>query len=169
MDDLQTFRAMLRVDKHRLDEELEVQAEVMGRISDRLAQVAAKATETEQELKAIEARIYRQLKDDDGKLTDKAADNAIRRSQERVKAYDRLILVNHELAQWQGLYAAWKARGFSISSLCDLYLGQYYTKDSHSGRTDQRRSEEVALRERRPYAGANRQNSESTRRRISEG
>ena len=169
MDDLQTFRALLRVNKHRLDEELEIQAEVMDRISDRMAQISARAAEAEQELKAAEARIYRQIKDGDEKMTEKAADNAVRRHQDRIRAHERMVLVNQELAQWQGLYAAWKARGFSISSLCDLYLGQYYTKDSHSSRTDQRRSEEVALRERRPYAGANRQYSESTRRRISEG
>lgn len=169
MDDLETFRSMLRVNKHRLDEELEIQAEVMGRISDRMAQIGARATEVEQELKVVEAKLYRQLKDDDEKMTEKAADSAVRRHQERTRASERMILANKELAQWQGLYAAWKARGFSISSLCDLYLGQYYTKDSHSPRTEQRRSEETALRERRPYVGASRLNGESTRRRISEG
>jgi hypothetical protein len=168
MDDLDTFRAMLRVNKHRLDEELEVQAEIMGRISDRMAAVSAKSAEAEQDLKAIEARLFRQFKDDDQKLTDKAADSAIKRHQDRVRAFERSVHADKELAQWQGLYAAWKARGFSINSLCDLYLGQYYTKDSHSSKVDQRRSEESALQERRPYVRSVTSGG-SPRRRISEG
>jgi len=168
MAELDTFRAMLRVNKHQLDEELEIQAEVMGRISDRMAAVGARAAEAEQELKVVEARLYRQFKDDDEKMTDKAADSAVRRHQERARAFERVNLLGKELAQWQGLYAAWKARGFSISSLCDLYLGQYYTKDSHSSKVDQRRSEVSALQERRPYTRSI-TSGESTRRRISEG
>jgi len=172
MNDLQTFRGMLRINKHRLDDELEVQAEVMGRISDQIAHLAAKAAEALDAVKVAEARIYRQLKDDDEKLTDKAADSAVRRHQERTRAFEKLTMVNQELAQWQGLYEAWKARGFDVRKLCDLYFAQYYTKDSHTPSNQNRhaRNEESALRERRPYEGGRSQDyGSSTRRRISEG
>lgn len=172
MDDLQTFRGLLRINKHRLDDELEVQAEVMGRISDKIASLAAKAAETSDALKTAEARIYRQLKDDDDKLTDKAADSAVRRHQDRARAFERVTLAHQELAQWQGLYDAWKARGFDVRKLCDLYSAQYYTKDSYTPRNRDHnpRNEQSALRERRAYEGERTQNyGSSTRRRIGEG
>lgn len=171
MADLDTYRRMLRVNKHRLDEELETQAEIMDRISDRISALSARASEAENDLKLTEARLFRDFKSDDEKLTDKAADSAVKRHQERISAFRRSISASQELAQWYGLHEAWKARGFSINKLCDLYAAQYFTKDSHSvsPRSDRRRGEAEALRDRRPYEGENRTESSSTRRRILEG
>lgn len=149
-NDLDTYRQLLRVNKHRLDDELEVQAEVMDRISDRIAKLTALVSEAENHLKVTEARLFREFKDTDDKITDKAADSAVKRHRERDQAFNRATEATQELAQWIGLHQAWKARGFSIGSLCNLYVAQYFTKDSHSisARSDRRRGEEEALRER---------------------
>lgn len=168
MNDLETFRRLLRPNKHNLDEELEIQAEVMGRISDCMAHAGARAAEAEQDLKAVEARLYQQFKSDDEKRTDKALESAIKRHQDRVRASEKSIALGRELAQWQGLYDAWRARGFSISKLCDLYVAQYFTKDSHSSKVDHRRTEETALQQRKPYVDRSQRYRESGRRRISE-
>lgn len=169
MDDLQTFRGMLRVNKNRLDDELEVQAEVMDRISDRVAKLAALVSEAENNLKTTEARLYREFKEDDTKATDKATESAVKRHRDREAAFGLLVERTSTLAQWTGLHAAWKARGFSISSLCDLYTAQYFTKNSHSisNRSDRRREDE-ALQDRRPYRGGEYHNGTSTRKLIRE-
>lgn len=149
-DDLNTYRRLLRVNKHRLDDELEVQAEVMDRISDRIAKLTAVVSEAENHLKVTEARLFREFKDTDDKATDKAAESAVKRHRERVQAFTQVTEATQELAQWTGLHQAWKARGFSIGSLCNLYVAQYFTKDSHSisTRSDRRRGEDEALRDR---------------------
>lgn len=161
MADLDTYRRLLRVNKHRLDDELELQAEVMGQISDEIATQGARLSEAENELKITEARLFREFKDQDEKLTDKAADSAVKRNRERTRAFERVTSLAETLALWSGLHEAWRSRGYSINKLCDLYVAQYFTKDSHSisNRSDRRRGEEAALAARRP----------STRRRITEG
>lgn len=172
MAELETFRRLLRVNKHRLDDELETQAEVMDRISDQISALAARSSEADNDLKLTEARLFRGFKNDDEKLTDKAAESAVKRDSERIKAFRAAVSASQELAQWNGLHEAWKARGYSINKLCDLYVAQYFTKDSHrvSDRSDRRKGEAEALRDRRPYEGERtRTESSSTRRRIREG
>lgn len=172
MSDLATFRDMLRINKHRLDDELEIQADVMDRISSRIAALNSQKDEAENDLKLCEAKLFRELKDNDEKITDKAADSAVKRDPERARAWTRANDAEALLRQWQGLYEAWKARGFSINKLCDLYAAQYFTKDSHSisSRSDRRRGEEAAREERRPYeGGTSRDEQPRTRRRMIEG
>lgn len=169
MDDLDSFRRLLRINKNRLDDELELQADVMDRLSERIAKLIAEADGLENELKLTEARLFRQFKDDDEKLTDKAAESAVKRHQERARALERYSAASYDLRLWQGLYEAWKAKGYAINKLCDLYAAQYFTKDSHSisSRSDRRRGEEAALRDRKPYEGG--LHSPAARRRINEG
>jgi hypothetical protein len=171
VSDIETYRRLLRPNKHRLDDELEIQAEVMDRISDSIANVARLAAEAADNLKLVEARLFRELKDADEKLTDKAADSAVRRHPERVRAFERMTSANQQLNEWQGLHEAWKARGYSINKLCDLYVAQYFTKNSYSisDRSDRRRGEEAALRDRPPYRGGNHSEGSTPRRRINEG
>jgi len=167
-DDLDTYRRMLRPNKNRLDDELETQADVMDRISDRIAKLVAQNDEAENDLKLVEARLFRSFKDEDEKTTDKAAESAVKRHQDRARAFEKATQMGYELRRWQGLYEAWKTRGFAINKLCDLYAAQYFTKDSHSisNRSDRRRGEEAALSERRPYEGGF---NPTTRRRITGG
>jgi hypothetical protein len=169
MDDLETYRRMLRPNKHRLDDELELQADIMSRISDRIAQLVAKVSEAENNLKVTEARLYREFKDSDDRATDKAAESAVKRHQERTRAFERVTGATQELAQWNGLHEAWRVRGYSVNKLCDLYVAQYFTKNSHSisNRSDRRRSEEEALQDRKPYHGGS-EKSTSVRRLIRE-
>ncbi len=172
MAELDTYRALLPINKHRLDDELEVQADVMERISDRVSSLNARVESTENDLKICEARLFRSFKETDEKGTDKAADSSVKRNPERAKMFKCVLDARQELDQWRGLYEAWRARGFSISKLCDLYVAQYFTTNSHSisSKSDRRRGEEDALRERRPYEGGHTRNSDSvTRRRIREG
>lgn len=168
MSDLDTFRRLLRINKHRLDDELELQAEVMDRISDQISRLAASVDVAENDLKLTEARIFRQTKDLDEKITDKATENIVKRHSDRIKAFDRVVSARQDLAQWQGLHEAWKSRGYSINKLCDLYVAQYFTKNSHSisERSDRRRGEESALQDRKPYERRFDYTSSSTRKRI---
>ncbi len=167
-DDLETFRRLLRINKHRLDDELEVQADVMDRISTKIASLDMAHDSSKAQLDATEARLFKDYKEVGEKITDKSALAEVIRDRDYLGALRNLGDAKLELREWQGLYEAWRARGYSINKLCDLYAAQYFTKDSHSvsSRSDRRRGEEHALQQRKPYEGGI--DSPSTRRRIRE-
>ena len=110
MADIKTYRNMLRINKHRLDDELEEQAQVMDDLSSRVAILNSRVIEAKDVLSRTEARIFRELKDEDDKTTDKAADSAVKRDPERVKAFQAHQAARAEHEEWSGLYEAWKSR-----------------------------------------------------------
>lgn len=171
MSDIATFRNMLRPNKNRLDDELEVQADVMDRISTRIASLDLVYDQAKAELDMVEARLFKGFKEDGDKVTDKSAAASVIRDRDYIAAQRKLGDARLNLAEWRGLYEAWKARGFAINKLCDLYAAQYFTKDSHSisTRSDRRRGEEAARDERRPYEGGISRGEEPRVRRRIEG
>jgi len=151
--DIRSYRNMLRVNKHRLDDELEVQSQVMDDISSRLTILNSRTLEANDALKLVEARLFRELKDDSEKLTDKAADALVKQDPERKRAWQAAQAARAEHEDWSGLYDAWKARGFALRELCGLYVAQYFTIDSFtSGRDDRsaHRGGEAQARAERP-------------------
>lgn len=129
-DDINTYRKMLFVQRHRLDDELEVQAELMERISAATVVRNSRSIEAKENLSQVEARLLEDARDDDPKLTAAAADAKIRRDPERIKAWRIFQAARAEHEQWQGLQDAWRQRGFSIKTLADLYTANYYSPTS---------------------------------------
>jgi len=169
MSDLATFRTMLRINKNRLDDALEVQPEVLDRIGQKVAAAEMAFDEAKHSLEVVEARLFKTYKED--KVTDKAAQAEVVRDRDYIAALRSLGDAKIDLAEWKSLYEAWKARGFSINKLGDLFHDQYFSTDSHSisSRSDRRRGEEAARDERRPYAGGiSRDETPRVRRRIEE-
>lgn len=151
--DIRQYRNMLRISKHRLDDELEVQSQVLDDISSQLTILNSRMLEANDQLKLVEARLFRELKDDNDKMTDKAADAVVKQDPERKRAWQASQAARAEHEDWSGLYDAWKARGFALRELCGLYVAQYFTIDSFTGgRTDrsQRRGTEEQARAARP-------------------
>jgi hypothetical protein len=144
---------MLRINKHRLDDELELQSQILDLISSQLTVLNSRSLESADQLKLVEARLFRELKDDSEKITDKAADALVKQDPERKRAWQASQAARAEHEDWSGLYDAWKARGFALRELCGLYVAQYFSIDSYSaGRSDrpQRRGGEGQARAERP-------------------
>jgi hypothetical protein len=138
VSDIRAYRNMLRINKHRLDDELEVQSQVLDDISSKLTVLNSRTLEANDQLKLVEARLFRELKDDNEKMTDKNADALVKQDPDRKRAWQAAQAARAEHEDWSGLYDAWKARGFALRELCGLYVAQYFTIDSFTGGRDDR-------------------------------
>jgi len=129
------YRAMLPVHKHRLDDELEIQAQIMEQLSTEVIRLNARMLECKQALERIEGRLLFDFKDDDGpKLNAAQIDAKIKRDSGRVTAWQAYLQALSDHGKWQGLLDAWRQKGFSIKTLADLYASQYFQLHAHQVR-----------------------------------
>lgn len=130
MATLDQYRNMLRPNKHRLDDELEMHSEMHEQIGREVTKLAARVRDAEATLKKTEARIADDYREDGEKLSVEAVKAKVLRHRDRQEAWDRLqrAIVDH--AEWEGLLDAWKTRGFNIRDLCSLYVASYFTIDT---------------------------------------
>lgn len=139
---LEQIRAMLYINKHRLDDELQIQADIMDRISTQVVLKNSAMLEAKDDLSKVEGRLGEDFRDGEVKLTVGQLDAKIRRSPERVRAWDRYQQARAGLESWQGLHEAWKQKSYSLKALCDLYAAQYFSPDSHQVSERQRSRDE---------------------------
>lgn len=127
MDDINKYRDMLRVNKHQLDIELEVQPEVLERISRQIAELNAEIGGFADNVKRAEANSFNEAKE--AGESDKRAEMAKHRDPFCEKARRAYQVRKQELEEWQGLYVAWQSKGYSIKELTSLYIAQYFSID----------------------------------------
>lgn len=142
LDKIDTYRKMLRINKHRLDDELEIQAEMMMQIGDALETATSRMMEAKDELARIEGRVGESLKEDDPKLSIPALEAKVKRAPERTRAWERYQAAMKERGQWDRLWDSWKERGQSIKTLGSLFGSQYFASDPIVQRERTRRKEE---------------------------
>lgn len=130
MPTYEEFRAMLPVWKHRLDDELELQPQVMEEISTEVTIRNSRALEAKDLLARTEARLTEDLREDDPKLTVNALAARLAREPERIKAWQDYQRARSDYEKWVGLLEAWRNKGYSIKTLADLYAAQYFSLNS---------------------------------------
>lgn len=128
------FSAMLRISKHRLDDELEVQAELQEHISTEVARRKTAAEQAKEELERLEGGLTLDFRDSEEKLTVGEIKAKVQRNERRIKAYDRWLEAREALEQWEGLLDAWRKRGYGINTAAQLYASQYFSLRSVSAR-----------------------------------
>lgn len=121
---------MLAINRHNLDAELEVQADVMERISAEMVKANTAHRQTKDDLARIEGELSSDLKGEKTNAEERAA--RIKRNPARQTAWRELQEAQAMAEQWQGLYDSWKQRGYSIKTLSDLYAANYFTVSSHT-------------------------------------
>lgn len=124
---------MLPINKHRLDDELEIQSEMMFRISEQLRIANSKMLDAKNQLSKFEAdlRIRLITGDDENKaVSDVKAQMMVAADPERDSFFRKFQEARSQHEQWLGLLSAWQSRGYSIKTLADLHLGDYYAVDS---------------------------------------
>jgi len=126
-NDLETFRRMLATRKNNLDDELEIQAEVMDRITQQMVKHNTAMLSAKDELARIEARLSDEIKEDEPKLSLSAIDGKVKRNRERLAIWQEFQDARARHEEWQGLHESWKQKGFSIKTLADLYSASYFT------------------------------------------
>lgn len=130
--DYDTFQRLLPIQKHELDEELALQAEFLHHISQHLVKAKSRAAQAKDRLEQTEARLYASYKASEGKITVQELHGLVTQNRERIQDFQTHQAALDNLGDWEGMYEAWKARGFALRSLVDLRLSNYYTPDSIS-------------------------------------
>ena len=124
---LDQIRAMLYINKHRLDDELQVQGDIMDRISTQVVLRNSAMIEAKDDLAKTEGRIAEDLRDTDVKMTVGMMDAKVKRDPERLRAWTRYQAARAAHEAWAGLLDAWKQKSYSIKTLADLYAANYFT------------------------------------------
>lgn len=150
---LQHYRGMLAINKHRLDDALECQAEVQEQISDTVAEMSARMLELKEELGKTEARLIEDFRQEERSTKD-AVDAKVRRHPERVRAWERYQQALGDLARWDGLLDAWKGRGKDLQALGRLFGDQYFSLTQTSVSRHERRAERPTREGRPDYSQA---------------
>lgn len=133
MPDINFYRKRLKVDKHDLDGELEVQAQYQDEIADQLALANTRMLAAKDDLAREEARLFISLKRGEDKMTNEVVNARIRTDEDRSRLFESFQSAREAHEAWQGLYEAWRQRGYSIKTLADLYAAQYFAITSVSG------------------------------------
>jgi hypothetical protein len=129
---LEQVRNMIAVNKHRLDDELEVQPDVMERIASQVVVRNSRMLEAKDDLTRVEGRLTLEAKEDDPKLTVDGVSAVVKRSTERTRAWQKFQQARHEHEEWVGALEAWRQKGYSLKTLSDLYAAQYFSVNSTS-------------------------------------
>lgn len=164
LDDIKTYQKMLAIQKHRLDDELEMQGEILHRISEQVVKAKSRALAAKDELDRIEGKIYSESKEDSPKATVPELQGLTLRDPERITVWNKYQLARHEQEDWEGLHEAWRSRGFALRALVDLRLANYYTSDSGGG--EDYTSSREALNAARKTAAEHKQEPAAPRRRT---
>lgn len=138
---LRELKGMLKINKHKLDDELEVQAHVHFQISEKLSGAIGRQQRLESEMEEYDAKLLLSMRKSDVKRTVAELQAEILTSGDHQSWLDDLHIARHEVAEWQGMYEAWKQRGFALKSLADLAMSNYYNVDTTYQRPVVQRSE----------------------------
>lgn len=132
LNDIRTYQGMIRIRKHHLDDELEMQAELLHKISDCTVRAKSDAMAAKDELDRIEGSIYSDAKQEHPKATVPELQGITMRNPARRESWKKYQQARQDQEEWEGLHEAWKSRGFALRALVDLRLASYYTSDSPS-------------------------------------
>ena len=130
MGTLQQYRAMVRVNKHRLDDELEIHAQILDEIGRAVAEAEHNLTRIEAEHAGIIAAAARRLRSNDPKISVAAVEAELALDRSCATSAAAVADVKHTAAEWAALHKAWYQRGFDIKALAELFVAQYFVLDS---------------------------------------
>lgn len=126
-EDYDTYRKMLPVMKHRLDDELEVHPQVYEIISSRVVILNSRMLEAKQRLALREGRLGESIRSDFEKLTKAEVESKVQSHPDYREAWDQYQAARSEHERWSGLLDAWRQKGYSIKTLAELYSADYYS------------------------------------------
>lgn len=142
MATLEQYRNMLRINKLRLDDELEIQAQVQEQIGFVAAQLSARMLEMKDILARVESELIDTLKERDTKATVDQCKARMMRDPRRLQAWENLQRARLEHDQWDSLLQAWITKGYKLADIGGLYASDYFAIRS-IGKPDGERRREV--------------------------
>lgn len=126
---LEEAKKMLRISKHRLDDELEVQSQVQFDIAESMATANARQLALKSDLAKSDAELLIDLRKG-LKKTVTELDAEIQIDSEHIILLRQFQTALKEYELWNGMYESWKARGFALRGLSDLSMSNYFVVDT---------------------------------------
>jgi hypothetical protein len=127
----------LKINEHALDDELKRHPELRNDIGRELALAKSRRDQAELRIKQLEAEVARDYRDAAKKEEEKVTEGEIKAhvtlDKEVIAAKQEHINLDRDVNLLQALYDAYKDRGYSIARLCDLWLANYYDKETVRG------------------------------------
>lgn len=123
MATLANYRNLLGINKLRLDDELEVQAQYQEQISTETTRANTRMLEKKDELQRVEARLVEDFREG---ATKDLAEAKAKRHPDRRKAWDEYQRAREEHELWDGMLNAWKTKGFKLADLGALFGSDYF-------------------------------------------
>jgi len=130
---------LVKLNRHNLDEEAEVQAERYLEAADRMADIGKEKDDLEKDLSELEADLARKYRKNPKKYlsSDKATDKAVAEKltiNEKVKELrGRVIDVKHRFNKAGNLVRSLDQRRSSMKYLAELWMGGYWSDLNVSG------------------------------------
>lgn len=124
---------MLRINRHRLDDELEIHSQVMEEIGRTVVKLNSMQLELKRKLAIAEAQAVSDLKDADPKMSNPIAEKEAARDRNVGRAWEAWQAARAELEEWESVQKSWYQRGFDLKALGDLFAHQYFAMDSIRG------------------------------------
>ena len=127
------FVSKLKINKHALDDELEVQASIQHMISEKLSRAREHMEMLENELEKVEARTYVGKSEQllNGKKPSiEYIKSAVKSDGERTKKWIDFNAARAEHERWEGLYYAWRSRNDALQGLAKLAVANYFVVES---------------------------------------
>ena len=133
MANIEYYRALLPVDKYALDSALETHSQLQDEIGRALSAADASAARAKNELKAVEARLFLDIKSNGERVSNEVANSEVQVHRERERAHEDFLRCQQQAAEWGKLYESWQQRGWSIKALGELYSSEYFHLTSITG------------------------------------
>ena len=138
---LREFQQLLPIRKHRLDDELEMQGEILYRIGEHRARANKAMLEAKSELAFIEAEISAKARNRMQKVTVGELAGITLMDPQHRSANSEYLAMCERYDRWDALYEAWRSRGFALKTLGELYISSYYTSDSIGSKREKQEQE----------------------------
>jgi hypothetical protein len=132
--DIEELRQYLKIDKHRLDEELEEQPMLLFQISEAFVQAAAERDMLKESLATKDAQLGKKAREQLGKREKKVTESMVEGYVLTDSTHDAAVKAYLDAkGQADLLFAlkeAFQSRGYMIRDLCSLYTANYYEQGS---------------------------------------
>lgn len=120
---------MLRINRYRLDEELELQGEVAAHIAREVAKTNSRMIEAADKLKRLEGELLLNFRSDRVEKETAPEINArVLLDRERIAAFGVLQAARYQHEEWTGLQEGWKQRSHALSRLSELHSTDYFSQ-----------------------------------------
>lgn len=131
IDELKTY---LKIDRNRLDEELEEQPMLLFQISEAYVQAAAQRDMLKEALATVDAKLDRKGREEldkrEDKVTETMVKNYVQTHKDHETATRSFLGAKGEAELLFALKDAFVSRGFMLRDLCSLYTANYYEQGS---------------------------------------